>query len=213
MELMTAAATSEAERESDGFVRGLVVATVTNNQDPDGFGRVRVLLPWQEEGDESYWARLIVPMALASQGVFFLPEVGERVVVAFERGDPTHPCVVGCSWDGQNKPPQDNSDGKNDWRMIRTRANSELAFFDGDPPSVELKLEDGKHLLMDDAGLKLEDGSGNTVTIDSNSGAITIECSGKLQLSAQSISIKAGASMDIEASGTLTLKGAMVQIN
>lgn len=213
MELLAAQGQREDERESDGFVRGVVIAVVTDNKDEKGLGRVRVRLPWQEEGEASYWARLIVPMALAEQGVYFLPDSGARVLVAFESGDPTHPCVIGSTWEGNFKPPRDNADGKNDWRMIKTRANSELAFFDGTPPSVELKLEDGKHLLMDDSGIKLDDGKGNTVTIETSSNTITIKSGGALNLESKSISIKASAAMEIKASGTLTLNGKLVQIN
>lgn len=202
----------EADREGDGFIRGVVVGQVTDNQDPDGLARVRVKLPWHGESQQTFWARIAVPMAEASQGTYFLPEVGARVLVAFEMGDLTHPCVLGALWDGQ-KPPPETNDGNNDVRLIRTRSNTELRFFDGEQPSVELKLADGKHLLMDDGGIKLEDANGNVLQIESTSGAITIKCTGQLKLEAQSVSLSAGASMDIKASGTLTLQGAMVRIN
>ncbi len=204
---------NEAERETDGSVRGLAVATVTDNQDPEGLARVRVRLPWQPEAQESYWARLAVPMAMANQGIYFLPEVGDEVLVGFELGDLTHPCIIGSLWNGQSRPPETNDDGNNDPRVIRTRADSELRFIDGNPPSVELKLADNKHLLMDDQGITLEDGSGNSVQIETNAGAIKIRSSGQLKLESPSVSIKAGASMEIKASGTLTIKGALVQIN
>ena len=72
----------------------------------------------------------------------------------------------------------------------------------------------GKHLTLDDQGVVLEDGQGNTLKIESGSGAITIESTGQLNLKSQVISIEAGASMEIKApSGTLTLQGTLVQIN
>lgn len=203
----------ESELESNGQIHGLAIGIVTNNEDPDGLARVRVRLTWQAEGEESFWARIITPMAMADKGVFFLPEVGDEVMVGFERGDMSHPYIMGSVWNGQATPPETNADGNNDVRMIRTRSGHELRFFDGDPPSVELKLEDGKHLLIDDQGVTLEDDQGNLLKIETSSGAITIESSSKLNLKSQTISIEAGASMDIKASGTLTLKGAMVQIN
>ena len=99
---------TEADREGDSFTRGLVVATVTDNKDPKGLARVRVRLPWQDGNQESYWARLAMPMAMSDRGVYFLPEVGDEVLVGFEKGHPTHPCVLGSLWNGQNKPPEDN---------------------------------------------------------------------------------------------------------
>ena len=213
MDMLLPESSHEADREGDGFIRGLTVGTVTDNRDPNGLARVRVRFPWQPEGQESYWARLATPMAMANQGIYFLPEIGDEVLVGFELGDPTHPCVIGSLWNGSSMPPDSNDDGNNDPRLIRTRTDSELRFFDGDKPSIELKLADGKHLLMDDNGITLEDGQGNTMKIETSSGAITIQSTGQLKLKSQSVSIEAGASMEIKAAGTLTVKGALVQIN
>ena len=212
MNMMVDQSGLEADRESDGFLKGLAVAEVVDNKDPEKLARVRVKLPWQEEGQKSYWARIAMPMAMATRGVFFLPEVGDEVLVGFDRGDPTIPFVVGSLWNGNNKPPKDNADGKNDSRIIRSRANTELHFFFGEKPSVELKLEDGKHLLMDDKGIILEDGKGNTIQIETQSGAMTLKCKGAMNLEGKSVTIK-GRTVDVKASGTLTLKGQLVLIN
>ena len=61
--------------------------------------------------------------------------------------------------------------------------------------------------------MTLDDDKGNKLVIESNSGAITITSTASLKLKSQSISIEAGASMEIKASGTLSIKGAMVQLN
>jgi len=203
----------EADREMDGFMRGLAVATVTDNQDPKGLARVRVRLPWQPENQQSFWARLAVPMALAGQGTYFLPEVGTQVLCGFEMGDLSHPCVLGSLWNSEMAPPSNNNDGKNDYRLIRTRSNSELKFFDGEQPSLELKLESGKRLFMDNNKIVLEDENGNMFEIDSQSNSVTIKSKGELKLEGVNVKIDASASMDITASGTLTLKGALIQIN
>lgn len=204
----------EAERESDGFLAGLAVGLVTDNVDPDGLARVRVRLPWQAEGESSFWARLATPMAGGGRGIYFLPEVGDEVVVGAEQGDPAHLYVLGVVWNGQQAPPADNADGKNNERRIHSRLGHLLRFFDDEiEPQVELKLSDDKRLSFDKDGIVLEDGKKNTIKIDSSSGAIEISADSEIKISAGSISIESGGSMDIKASGTLTLKGATVQIN
>lgn len=213
MDMLGGGRENEADRESDGYVQGLAVAIVTQNKDDSGLARVRVRLSWQAEGEESYWARLAMPMAGGKRGTYFLPEIGDEVLVGFERGDMSHPYIIGALWNGKQLPPDTNDDGKNDRRLIRSRSGHQLLFDDGDPPRVELNLQDGKHLLLDDKGIKVEDGQGNTITIETSSGAVTIESKGQLKLKSQSISIEAGASMEIKATGTLTLKGAVIQIN
>lgn len=213
MDMLAPEMSVEADRESDGFIRGLAVATVTDNKDPKGLARVRVRLPWQPKDQESHWARLAVPMAMDQQGTYFLPQVGAQVLCGFEMGDLSMPCVIGCLWNFEMAPPSNNKDGKNNYRKIRTRSNSELCFFDGDPPSVELKLSSGKRLFMDDSTIVLEDENGNKFEIDSASNSVTIKSTGALKLEGVNVKINASASMDISASGTLTLKGALVQIN
>ena len=213
MDILAAEMSSESDRESDGFLRGLAVAIVTDNEDPEGLARVRVRLPWQPESQESYWARLVVPMALAEQGTYFLPEVGSQVMCGFEMGDLTHPCVIGCLWNSEMAPPASNDDGENNYRKIRTRSNSELCFFDGDPPSLELKLDSGKRLFMDDSTVVLEDENGNKFEIDSSANSVKIVSNGDLCLEGVNVKIDASASMDVTASGTMTIQGALVQIN
>jgi uncharacterized protein involved in type VI secretion and phage assembly len=213
MDLLAGDLAAEADREADGSVRGLAVAEVTDNKDPEGLARVRVRLPWQPESQQSFWARLALPMTGEEFGTYFLPEIGDEVLVGFDRGDMSHPFVIGSLWNSNKPPPETNDDGKNDRRLIRSRSKHELRFDDGDPPTVELTLEDGKHLVLDDKGVTLEDDQGNKITIETGSGAITVESKTQLTLKSQTISIEAGASMEIKASGTLTLKGAMIQIN
>jgi uncharacterized protein involved in type VI secretion and phage assembly len=213
MDALFSGAVNEAEREVDGFLQGLAVGVVTDNKDPDGLARVRVRLPWQVDGQSSYWARIAMLMAGGGRGTYFLPEIGDEVLVGAENGDPSHLYVLGMVWNGKQKPPDNNDDGKNDRRLIHSRSGHRLVFDDGAQPRVELMLADKKHLVLDQDGVTLEDGKGNKFIIESNSGAITIQSTASLKLKSQSISIEAGASLEIKASGTLTIKGAMVQIN
>ncbi|WP_010183106.1 phage baseplate assembly protein V [Sphingomonas sp. PAMC 26605] len=204
---------SEAARESDGFLRGLAVGVVTDNKDPEQLGRVRVRLPQQQDSDTSFWARIAVPMAGAARGIWFLPEIGDDVVVGAECGDPAHLIVLGGLWTQNAAPPETNDDGKNDVRMIKSRAGHTLAFDDGSDPEVALSLADGKRLLLNRDGVTLEDGQGNRIVIDATGSSVSIESATQLQLKSQSISIEAGASLALKASGTLTIQGALVQIN
>ena len=202
-----------ADGQSGGKIQGVVTGVVTDIQDPEGLARVRVRLPWLEDGAVSYWARVAVLMAGKDMGSFFLPEIGDEVLLGAENGDPSHLYVLGMLWNGNLTPPDTNPDGKNNKRFIKTRSGHQLMFVD-DPaaPLAELTLEDGKKLTLDKNGVEITDGT-NKIVIEANSAAITIESTAQLKLKSQQISIEAGASMEIKSSGTLTIKGAMVQIN
>ena len=201
----------ESTLESGGYAKGVAVALVTQNRDPDGLGRVKLRFSWESEQRESDWARIAVPMAGSDRGTYFLPEVGDEVLVAFERGDMRFPYVIGALWNGQDKPPGSNSDGKNDIRIIKSRSGHTLTFNDGAQGQVELRMQNGRRLSMDDQTVILEDGQGSKISIQSS--GISIETQGSLSLKANSVSVNAQGTMNLQASATMTIRGSLVQIN
>ncbi|WP_454778190.1 phage baseplate assembly protein V [Georgenia muralis] len=206
--------TEEAEREADGFLTGVAVGEVTDNTDPDGLARVRVRLPWHPDGDTSFWARLAVPMAGADRGTYFLPEVGDEVLVAAEKGDPSHLYVLGSLWNGKDKPPADNGDGANNTRVIKSRAGHTIRFNDDDAaPEIEVRLADGKRIALDKDGITVDDAKNNVITIDSGGAKVTVTAGTELVLKGATVSIDASTSMSLTSSGTLKLQGSVVQIN
>ena len=197
----------------DNPITGVAVAIVRDNRDPNGLARVRVSFPWYSRPEESYWARLATPMTGKGYGTFFLPEVDDEVLVAFERGDIRFPYVVGSLWNGNDKPPVTNSDGRNDIRTIRTRKGHALRFEDGAKGRLRLELNDGKAITIDEGAITIDAGNGNRVVIGSASGATTIEAASTLRIRAPQIALEASGALDIKAGGTLTLRGAMILIN
>lgn len=206
-------APSETTLESGGHAKGVAVAIVRQNKDDSGHGRVKVTYPWHSQPRESYWARLAMPMTGKERGMYFVPEVDDEVLVAFERGDLRFPYVVGSLWNGKDKSPASNADGKNDLRLIRSRKGHKLTFDDGSKGTVRLELNDGKKLTIDDDGIVLEDGKGNSLAIKSNSGELTIQAAQQLTIKAPKISIEATGTLDVKSNAALNLRGATVAIN
>jgi len=197
-----------------GLVRGVSVAVVAQNRDPEGLGRVKVRFPWRENPDESHWARIAVPMAGKGRGTFFLPEVGDEVLVACEAERVEHPYVVGCLWNGQDTPPETNANGRNDLRLIRSRSGHEIVFDDGALGRIDIHLKDGKRTVrLDPDGIEISDDAGNSIAITSTPGNIAIKSNVNISIESATVDIKANASMTLQASGTLTIKGALVMIN
>jgi len=206
-------ATRETTHEAGGYVKGVAVALVTQNKDEEGLCRVKVRYPWHDKPRESYWARLSTPMAGKDRGLVLIPEVGDEVLVAFEREDLRFPYILGGLWNGQDKPPIANNDGKNDKRILRSRKKHYLLFDDGEKGVVELAHEKKRRIVFDDNGFKVEDENGNVVKVDSNSGAMTIEAKGQLNIKGATITIEATGTLELKASATLTIRGALVNIN
>lgn len=200
----------------DESLRGVSVGIVTDNKDPEGLGRVKLTFPWRDTDDESYWARIATLMAGPDRGTFFLPEVSDEVLVAFEDGDIRHPYVIGALWNGEDTPPTSNSDGKNDIKGIKSRGGHEIVFDDADSAgTIEIKTSGGHRVVLDDSGggkIDIEDGK-NTIKLDSGSGTISISGSTKISVEAPTLEMKGNGNVNIEAAGILTLKGSLVNIN
>ncbi len=211
----------QPEEHEVGRVFGVAGGIVTNNQDPDGQGRVKVKFPWLSDDNETDWVRIATLMAGRGRGSFFLPEVGDEVLCAFEHGDINRPYVIGALWNGVDKPPETNSDGQNNIRKIRSRSGHEILFND-DNTSMQEKIEihtnSGHTIVLDDSAgqekIDIVDKTGtNKVTIDSVQNAISIESGLQLSIKSQVINIEAGAMLTLKAGATLTIQGALVKIN
>lgn len=146
-------------------VYGLVSGIVTAVEDPEGLGRIKVKFPWLEGENETSYAPVATLMAGDQRGSFFMPELGDEVLVAYYQGDPSYPCVVGYVWNGQSKAPE--TDPKR--RMIRSVNGHQIEMYDateqnGDKGYVRIKDAHGNVIEM-----------GNGVIRIKGVGAISIE--------------------------------------
>ncbi len=94
-------------------------ATIKDNNDPEGLGRVRVEFYWASGSTKSQWIRMIQPHTGAGKGFYFIPEIGEEVLVGFEGGNAQCPYVMGAHYNGQAK--SDFYDPKNSikgWKLL-----------------------------------------------------------------------------------------------
>lgn len=194
---------------------GVTVGVVTNNQDPEGMGRVKVKLPWLTDDDESHWARVVTPMAGKDRGLYLLPEVDDEVLVAFEHGMVEFPYVLGGLWNGKDTPPESNDDGKNNRRTLKSRSGHMVRLDDSDgAEKIEIVDKTGNNSITFDA-------SANTITIkadkdiaiESSNGKLTLRGNGVEITSQAAVKVEASQAMDLKANGQMTVKGAMVNIN
>jgi uncharacterized protein involved in type VI secretion and phage assembly len=181
-------------------VYGVVTGIVQDIKDPLGQGRVKVNFPWlaedadtvtisqeqKEDRAHSYWARIATLMAGKERGTWFIPEVGDEVLVAFEHGVLDRPFIVGVLWNHDDKPPQSmDSEGKNDLRVIHSRSGHKVVLNDSDDePSI---------LIVDKTG-------DNSIFIDSAKNAMAIKVKGDLSIDVGgNLSIKVEGKIDVDA--------------
>jgi phage baseplate assembly protein V len=195
---------------------GVTVGLVTNNKDPDGMGRVKLRLPWLADQFETDWARVASPMAGKARGIYMLPEVDDEVLVGFEHGRLESPFVLGALWNGQEKPPESNSDGKNDRRSLTSRSGHVIRLTDtAGEERIEILDKSGKNSLVLDT-------KSNTVTVTADADVVIRATQGMLVLSGEKgvelsskggVKISAAQDVDVKASTQLVLKGQTVDIN
>jgi uncharacterized protein involved in type VI secretion and phage assembly len=192
--------------DASGRIYGVVVGIVTDNKDPDGLGRVKVRFPWLASDAESAWARVATLMAGGGRGSFFLPEVEDEVLVAFEHGDLRYPYILGALWNGQDKPPDGNADGRNDRRLLKSRSGMTLLLDDtAGGEKIEIADKDGQHrLVVDMAHRKIIITAQGDIDITAPQGTITI--------SAKTLDLRSTGATEVEATGTLSVQGQTVNI-
>jgi len=199
--------------QADDRVFGVVVAIVTNNKDPDKLGRVKLRFPWLSDTDESNWARVVTPMAGKSRGLYLLPEVDDEVLVCFEHGRIDYPCVLGALWNGKDTPPGDNSDGKNNLRVLKSRSGHTITLDDTDgAEKIIIQDKTGKNMIqMDSANNTVEIASGKDLSITAK-GKITIKASADLAIECNKFALEAktyeikGTNATLEATGGMAIK-------
>jgi phage protein D len=201
---------------------GLVVGIVTNNNDPDGMGRIKVKYPWLSEDHEGDWARIASPGAGKERGLEFLPEINDEVLVGFELGDIHAPYILGGLWNGKDAPPVVTSKavegGKVNSRVIRSRLGHEIRFLDGDEPQVQITTKAGHQILLDDkpkaAKIRIVDKTGkNFIVIDSEKNSMVIELQDDVTIQAGgNMTLKAGKDLKLEARKDINLGAMQVDV-
>ena len=181
---------------------GVYPAQVNDIRDPDGTGRVKVTLPRSlDTGPNRYeaWARVATMMAGKNCGSWFIPDVNDEVLVAFEEGDPRRPYVVGALWNSADRPPQSmDGAGQNNLKVLRSRSG------------VKVTLDDTKaqeKCIIETPGgqrISLHDSSGAIEIVDSNGNSIKLQASG--------IAVNSAAKVTVSAS-TLEVSAGMVTVN
>jgi uncharacterized protein involved in type VI secretion and phage assembly len=153
-------------------MQGIVIGTVTNVLDPQNQGRVMVQFPWLDDTLQSTWASMVAPFAGGDRGTFFMPEIGDELVVGFEHGDFAHAYVLGAMWNGVAGSP--SPDPRQ--RMIRSKNGHTIRMVDSTP--------DGGNM----GALTVEDAHGNRVVM--TNGVMTITAQTTLIIEASAVVIR-----------------------
>jgi phage baseplate assembly protein V len=199
--LIGTAARAQAPR--DRRIYGVTVGEVVENIDTTGQGRVKIRLPWLPSIEP--WCRVAVPMAGAERGFYFIPQVGDEVLVAFNHGDIREPYIIGCLWNGQDSPPTQVPTDAVNKRIIRTPAGHQIELDDA-AQSITITSTTDHKVTIDPEKIELATAR-DTVTLSlSTEGGVSIEAKTSLELKAKKIRIE-GTVIDIQGDTSTSING------
>ena len=218
-----------------GSVHGLQIGVVVQlGNDPDGEFRILVRLPVIDDNAQGLWTRVASLDAGSDRGAFFMPEIGDEVIVGFINDDPRHAVMLGMLHSSAKAAPITPSDANNE-KGITTRSQMRVHFND-QTKTITIDTPAGNSIQLDEQGTKIEikDQNSNKITMDTSgvtvnspmdvtikAGAnLTISAGASLSISAASVSVKADADLDVEgalaklaAQGIMEISGSIVKIN
>jgi hypothetical protein len=195
---------------------GVVSAKVINPLDPMMLGRVQVQLPFIDDLDLQPWARVCTPMSGIAAGIYFMPNLNDEVLVAFEHGDTAVPYVIGSLWNALAPPPFPSPVPQ--MRTIRTQLGNQINIFDL-AGTIQLMTNNGQVITLSPAGVTVVSPVSAQILVGDNLITITpkgvdITSAKTLSITAGgAISITAGAKLSIAAAGDLSITAPMVRIN
>jgi uncharacterized protein involved in type VI secretion and phage assembly len=201
------------------WTSGLVIGLVTNIHDPEKLGRVRVKFPALGDSIESYWARMALPGAGRDAGMAFLPQVGDEVAVGFEHGDTRRPVVLGALHNAVDQPHEKMAGDRDGGSLVvygrrdaEINLQKQLVIDAKDHMTIMIESGDdgpGDHKL--ETRDKIEVKAGTTITIE-GTGAVTIKSGAGINIEATGPLKLQGATVDISASGTVNVKGSLINL-
>lgn len=179
---------------------------VTANDDPDHLGRVKVRFQWNKEGEESPWIRVLTAHAGKDRGVFFLPELGDEVLVSFDQDYPESPMVIGSLYNKVEAPVGEAKNSKNDIKTFITKGKNRVVIKD---------TEGQEEILITTKEEK------NRISMKMSSPPeVSIHSEGKILLDADEIVLKAKKKLscfsdgpaELEAKKEVTIKGQKAEL-
>jgi phage baseplate assembly protein gpV len=209
---------------------GVTVGRVINLLDPLAIGRVQVQLPFIDSVDLAPWARVCVPMAGMLSGMYYIPNVGDEVLVAFEHGDPKAPYILGGLWNAIERPPLPSPVPQ--IRTTRTLTGNQIVFTEAPPtvtiqngptspvpiPSPPIPAGPYQTIVLNPAGCMVQaitvqmiSTGGVTITVGGN--IVSITPAGVSITSTGTLALSAAGAIDITSGGVVNIQGSLVKIN
>jgi phage protein D len=171
---------------------GFMIGIVTNCDDPEDRGRVKIKFPALSDDKESYWARVVGIGAGKGRGFEWMPDINDEVLVGFEQGDIHMPYIVGGLWNGVDVPFKKKGDYLEGGHVVRRFIQTNNG-----------KSGDSHLIIIDDSssspGITIQDSKGNVIHIDTKENKIQIHAKGDIEIEGDNVKITGKTEVSIKA--------------
>jgi uncharacterized protein involved in type VI secretion and phage assembly len=193
---------------------GVLLAKVVSVKDPESRNRVQLRI-YNVDGvadqDATVWARVAVPFAGNNRGAFFIPDVGDEVLVAYLAGDSRFPVVLGGLWNGRDSSPESlggSGDSVDRWTLTGKAGTKIAVIEDSSGPTIQFTTPGKLSGAMTDSGggsIEFRNATQTSIKIDSR--GVTINApAGQVQVTAAS-GVNVNAPQVSVTSATATFSG------
>jgi len=201
-------------------------AEVIDNEDPEGLGRVKVRFFWQDKAASTPWIRVDQIHAGNEYGAYFVPEIGDQVMMGFQDSNPDRPYVLGSVYHKESNQKANQEKGNN-VKSIKTRSGNEIRFYDkSGEESISIINPQGKNsivlTLKDEISISLFsenihlDAKKITITgeesVKINSKKISIEGSDEVLVKSNKIEASANSSLKASSASSMEIKGLTTKV-
>jgi len=191
------------------------IATIVDNVDPKGFGRVKAKMLWQKNNETTSWLRVMTPDAGRSdehgeiRGNLVIPEINDQVMIGFRYGDPNRPFILGSLYNGGNI-----TAGKENRNSLVSRMGSKM-IMDDNEGSLQLTDKGGVDMKFDGAGNSLISAkSSKIITVGESASDAIFDKEGNITLTAKStITFIVDGSMIEITKDNISLSGDNIEVN
>ena len=223
----------------DNRILGVMIGEVIQNYNESFPGRVCVAITAREkDANVLQWCRVAMPSVGKEWGHYFLPEIGDQVLVAFEYGNIERPYVIGCVPREGDKFEKKGVDPNNQYKKITTRNGSTITFvdadFDGDKDKIQIRTAKNAHMVDIDNEkntiLIADKTKGTMVKLDTQKSRINVECDDKVSIicsdatividgrknditiKGNRVNVKAAQMLSLSSDGNTSIKGQTVSV-
>lgn len=221
---------NDFKNERDLLIPGVTVGVVTElGEEEKDFGKVKVkIINISKEDFVTDFIRIMTPVSGKNTGVFFMPQVGDEVVLSFCDGDISKPYVLGCLWNDKSKQPTEVTKETKDFIMIKSRSGHQITIGDKEgEEKINVTSKEGLTISIQDKEKTItfkDKEDKNSIILDSTNGTITIKADKGILLQskkakitldgeANQVNVEGSDGVTIDGKKSTNIKGQKVVIN